>query len=309
MRPIRGTRQSDDAVRDFTNPVLVAALMFSLVPWSTHFFMMERPTKKKKKEEKEPWENMDFVIRKVREYSHHEKHTRKDNGAMETSIHVSVNWLKKAVEKFHEPGTKTFREHCMYLKLTSLKLHDEICGGFVWVEEPDRPVNDVNCVNVVLNQSNVIKDTALMRTKMESDVIAFQDEIQQKHKGMGNCDCNCLHACVSHEDQDAEAVRSEAVIRNSRGDEQEIKKKLAAFRFKTKRTKAKRRLSSVQKFAEKKGDITSNAAITVVAKMCDISQMDLFAWKTEVRERGKLSWIQENIRHNPVTVDWSTRSD
>ena len=78
---------------------------------------------------------------------------------------------------------------------------------------------------------------------------------------------------------------------------------MMAFRIETKRTKAKRRLSAAQKFAEKKGDASSDVAVTVVASVHDICHMDLLAWKTEKRETKKLLWIHKKIRRNPMVVE------
>ena len=51
----------------------------------------------------------------------------------------------------------------------------------------------------------------------------------------------------------------------------------------------------MQKFAEKKGDLIGDDAITIVAKMYDIDQMERLNWRKELHDRKKISWIFDNI--------------
>ena len=75
----------------------------------------------KKKQQKLDWEDEDFSTREVRGYSHHKSYTRRDIGDFsEEEVHVSVRWLKKAVEKFYETGSETFKNRYMDLKLLLL---------------------------------------------------------------------------------------------------------------------------------------------------------------------------------------------
>lgn len=252
---------------------------------------MNGPNKKQKLD----WEDGDFSTREVRDHSHHKRCTRREKGnPPEKEMHLSVRWLKKAVEKFHEPGSKTFEDHCIDLKLSALKLHNEICGALGRFK-PFEPMDGLSFVNVVLEKSKIIEETTLMRSEMESDELNSKMEITNKCKGK-NCTRPC--ACASHEDKDATATRAEAEIRASRDGE----KKLAAFKFKTKKTKSKRTLSAVQKFAEKKGDLVSDNVITTVARMCDIHQMDRLNWEKEKNHRQKISRILDDIRDQPVRI-------
>ena len=260
---------------------------------------MNKPKKKQKTEFH--WEGKEFSTREVRKYSHTKRLTRKDDGFPVTEKHVSVTWLKKAVEKFHVPGTTVYKEHYMDLKLTALKLYDEICGAFRDFERPSKPLDGLNFVDVILNHSKVIEETTLMRSHVESDVKTHKEGIEQKYKGHGNYDCARPRACVSHDDKDAEAARKEAVIR-SNGDERTIEKKLAAYRFKTKRTNAKRRLSAVQKFVNKKGDLVSDVAIEMVVKLCDVDQVERLEWKKELHSREKISWIFDHVIVSPMNA-------
>lgn len=220
---------------------------------------MNEPKKKKQKTNC-VWEDVeDFSTREVRNYSHHKKYMRKcEDGPDETEIHLSVLWLKKAVEEFHKPGTQIFKDHCMDLKCTANKLNGEICGA-LGRHDPF----GVNYINVVLNQSKVTEETTTLRLKTELDEVSSKEAIRDKCRATGKCDCHRPQACVSHEDKDREAARAEAKIRSSR-DQTAVEKKQTAHRFRTKRTSAKRRLSAVQKFVEKKGDLVSDEAITFV---------------------------------------------
>ena len=70
---------------------------------------------------------------------------------------------------------------------------------------------------------------------MESDELISKMEIAGKYQK----NCTRTYSWVSHEDADAIATRAEAEIRANRHGEN----KLATFKFKSKKTKAKRRLA------------------------------------------------------------------
>jgi hypothetical protein len=165
----------------------------------------------------------------------------------------------------------------------------------------DTELMKMSFVNTVLDYSKVIEETTLMRLAVRVDELNSKEGIRDKYMPAGIRNVSRPYACVSHEENDAEAARVEAGIRSNTNTNM-IDKVLLANKFRTKRTSAKRRLSALQRFVEKKGDLVSDDAIAFVARMYDIDQMDRLERKRELHENRKVSLIFDNMLQCPVKV-------
>lgn len=92
------------------------------------------------------------------------------------SIHffrnMAYHFIKKTVDEFQQPNTATANKHYHDLKTTSLKLYNEICGSL-----KNGTFGGLKWVDVVLEASDVIEETTLMREQMKVDVQTYERDI------------------------------------------------------------------------------------------------------------------------------------
>lgn len=240
-----GNQWRNDAVRVFQTGL--ESRWFT--PFLSPLYFFEDVNEKQKTGE--GWEDKEFSIGNGGDCKHHKTHTEAGECGErdEQEVHISVKWLKKTVEKFHKKGTQLFKDHHMDLKLTALKLHNEMCSEF---SEED-PFDKFSFVDVVLKQSKVVEETALMRFQMELDEDASLMNVKSKCRSPGSHKWN-VNQRLGFTRVGLTSERNWLLLSSKQA----------------KRTKAKKRLTALQRFVEKKGDLIADEAITMVAKMCDI---------------------------------------
>ena len=88
---------------------------------------------------------------------------------------MGTRWIRDQVAKFEHMSYK-INKHVLELEMTSLVLYNVMCHAL-----KDARLRGLNCIDVVLDNSNIIEESTLTRSYMKLTEAAAKDQIINKY--------------------------------------------------------------------------------------------------------------------------------